>query len=51
MAFGCRAYPLNKEREAKSSKRAFKVMPRGHIGYLVGYRGTNIYTIWVPALR
>ena len=39
-----------KEREAKQTRRAFKVKPRGHIGYLVGYCASNIYRIWVPVL-
>ena len=44
-AYGCRAYPLNKERAAGRDRRGFKVTPRGHIGYLVGYRASNIYRI------
>ena len=49
-AYGCRAYPLRKDREAGQRKRAYKVEPRAHIGYLVGYKATNIYFIWVPVL-
>jgi hypothetical protein len=49
-AYGCRAYPLNRERAAGRNRRGFKVTPRGHIGYLVGYRASNIYRIWVPNL-
>lgn len=49
-AYGCRAYPLNRERAAGRNRRSFKVTPRGHIGYLVGYRASNIYRIWVPQL-
>jgi len=48
--YGARAYPLIKEREAGKNRRAFKVLPRGHIGYLVGYSASNIYRIWVPRL-
>jgi hypothetical protein len=29
----------------------FKVIPRGHIGYLVGYIASNIYKIWIPVLN
>ncbi|RYO77619.1 hypothetical protein DL764_010202 [Monosporascus ibericus] len=50
-AYGARAYPLTKDREAGREKRAFKVEPRAHIGYLVGFRASNIYRIWVPELR
>jgi hypothetical protein len=48
--YGARAYPMVKEREANQTRRAFKVIPRGHIGYLVGYCASNIYRIWVPVL-
>lgn len=49
-AYGCRAYPLNKDRSANRDRKGFKVIPRGHIGYLVGYRSSNIYRIWIPTL-
>ena len=49
-AYGARAYPLKKDREAGKDKRAFKVLPRAHIGYLVGYSASNIYRVWVPQL-
>ena len=44
--FGCKAYPLN-----KSIPRKDKLVPRAHVGYLVGYDGTNIYNIWIPSQR
>ena len=50
-AYGARAYPLAKDREALRKKRAFKVDPRAHIGYLIGYVSSNIYRIWVPQLQ
>jgi len=50
-AYGSRAYPLNTEIKAGHGKRHFKVNPRAHIGYLVGYRASNLYRIWVPALE
>lgn len=46
--FGCRAYVLNQDRAAGMLKKKYKVTPRGHIGYLVGYEATNIYRIWLP---
>lgn len=49
-AYGCRAYALNKEREAEKNSLFFRTHPRAHIGYLVGYRAANIYRIWVPEL-
>ncbi|KAH6242081.1 hypothetical protein HBI42_243440 [Parastagonospora nodorum] len=50
-AYGCRAYPLNLDRAAGTRHRFFKTNPRGHIGYLVGYRASNIYRIWIPLLN
>ncbi|KAL2122403.1 hypothetical protein VTJ04DRAFT_2858 [Mycothermus thermophilus] len=50
-AFGCRAYPLDRRRERNEARRDMKVQIRGHLGYLVGYRATNIYRIWVPELK
>lgn len=44
--FGCKAYPLD-----KSISRKEKLLPRAHIGFLVGYDGTNIYFIWIPSQR
>nr|XP_036576325.1 reverse transcriptase domain protein [Colletotrichum truncatum]KAF6783050.1 reverse transcriptase domain protein [Colletotrichum truncatum] len=51
-AYGCRAYPLKKDREADRNRRNFKVEPRGHIGYLVGYvmDAHNLYRVWIPSL-
>lgn len=49
-AYGCRAYPLNRDRAARRNRRSFKILLRGHIRYLVGYRASNIYRIWVPSL-
>ncbi|KAL0944848.1 reverse transcriptase domain protein [Colletotrichum truncatum] len=51
-AYGCRAYPLKSDRERGIHKRTFKVEPRGHVGYLVGYvlNAHNLYRIWVPSL-
>lgn len=45
-AYGCKAYPLNKDIPRKQ-----KMLPRAHIGYLVGYESTNIYRIWIPSLE
>lgn len=50
-AYGSKAYPLDAAFKAGKHKRHFKVNPRAHIGYLVGYRASNLYRIWVPALR
>ncbi|KYK57498.1 reverse transcriptase family protein [Drechmeria coniospora] len=50
-AFGCKAYPLHIDHKKGHQKRAFKIRPRAHIGYLVGYHASNIYRIWVPQLK
>jgi len=50
-AYGCRAYPLQRSREKGEERRAYKVSPRAHIGYLVGYRASNIYRVWIPKLE
>jgi hypothetical protein len=49
-AYGCCAYPLIQDKAAGHRRRNFKVQSRAHIGYLVGYIGTNIYKMWVPSL-
>ena len=49
-AYGARAYPLVKDREAGRNVRAFKTAPRASIGYLVGYVSQNIFRIWIPEL-
>ena len=50
--YGCRAYPLNKERELGINKKMYKTNPRAHIGYLVGYvPGSSIFRIWIPKLK
>ncbi|KAL2114802.1 hypothetical protein VTJ04DRAFT_2111 [Mycothermus thermophilus] len=51
-AYGCRAYPVDKQRElASGNRKLFKTKERAHIGYLAGYQASNIYRIWVPALK
>ncbi|CEL02103.1 hypothetical protein ASPCAL03275 [Aspergillus calidoustus] len=41
--FGCRAYMRNQD-----LMRTAKVAPRALIGYLVGYKASNIWQIWIP---
>ena len=33
----------------KSDQKDLKTRPKTHIGYLVGYKGNNLYRIWVPS--
>lgn len=44
--YGCKAYPLDKYIARKD-----KLTQRAHIGFLVGYDGTNIFNIWIPSQR
>jgi hypothetical protein len=48
--YGSRVYPIIKDCKTGRNKRVFKVIPYGHIGYLIGYIASNIYKIWVPVL-
>jgi hypothetical protein len=50
-AYGCRAYPLTAKALKNILKRDLKLEPRAHIGYLVGYRSSTQYEIWVPTLK
>lgn len=50
-AYGCRAYPLEKDRTAAIDRRSYKSRVRAHIGYLVGYRASNLYRVWIPQLE
>ena len=44
--YGCRAYVLENKIPHK-----LKMLPRAHIGYLVGYNSRNIYRIWIPSKK
>jgi hypothetical protein len=48
-AYGCRAYPLRERVRAGKDAVENRTKPRTHIGYLVGYEGSNLYRIWVPS--
>ena len=41
--FGCKAYPL-----IQKILRSEKLLPRAHVGYLIGYDSSNIFRIWIP---
>ncbi|POS82543.1 hypothetical protein EPUL_004607, partial [Erysiphe pulchra] len=43
---GSKAFALDKK-----IPRRDKLEARAHIGYLVGFEGTNIYQIWIPHLK
>ena len=48
-AYGCRSYVLIKSAEDPDRpKKRQKLQPKAHIGFLVSYKSTNIYRIWIP---
>ncbi|KAJ3454408.1 hypothetical protein MRS44_018302 [Fusarium solani] len=47
-AYGCRAYPLTREAQQGTQKRALKTAAHAEVGYLVGYDSSNIFRIWIP---
>ena len=49
--YGCRAYPLDRDRAAGRDKCGFKVNLRGYIRCLVRYKASNIYVIQVLTLK
>lgn len=49
--YGCRAYPLTAQALQGTAKRELKLSPHAHLGYLVGYKSSTQYVIWVPSLR
>ncbi|KAI8662376.1 Reverse transcriptase Ty1/copia-type domain-containing protein [Fusarium sp. Ph1] len=52
-AYGCIAYPMTTDalEHIKSNAPVDKTGPKAHIGYLVGYRASTQFLIWVPSLR
>ena len=49
--YGCRAYPLTNEALQGMQKRRLKLQPHAHIGYLMGYKSSTQYVIWIPELK
>jgi hypothetical protein len=48
-AYGCKAFAMTDDTHRNKS-RLQRLDPKAWIGYLVGYRSTNIYRIWIPSL-
>jgi hypothetical protein len=48
-AYGCKAFALTND-TLRGKSRLQRLDPRAWIGYLVGYRSSNIYRIWVPSM-
>ncbi|KJZ68595.1 hypothetical protein HIM_12015 [Hirsutella minnesotensis 3608] len=51
--FGCVAYPMTIDalEHQKSKKALSPLAARAHIGYLVGYRASTQYVVWIPSIR
>lgn len=47
-AYGCKAFVKVPSELMARHKHDFKLGPRAQIGYLIGYKASNIYVIWVP---
>lgn len=47
--YGCKAFAMTSKAKKRQGK-LHKLDPKAFIGYLVGYRSTNIYRIWNPLL-
>ncbi|KAH7465077.1 hypothetical protein FOMA001_g13637 [Fusarium oxysporum f. sp. matthiolae] len=49
-AFGCKAYVMTSDAQQKVNRK-MRLKPKGWIGFLVGYRSSNIYRIWIPTIN
>lgn len=47
--YGCKTFAMTTQVQRKSN-RPHKLDPRAFVGYLVGYRSTNIFRAWNPLL-
>jgi hypothetical protein len=48
-AYGCKAFAMTDDTQL-GRFRLQRLDPKAWIGYLVGYRSSNIYRIWVPSI-
>jgi len=48
-AYGCKAFAMSDDTH-RGKSRLQRLDPKAWIGYLVGYRSSNIYRIWIPSL-
>jgi hypothetical protein len=47
VAFGCKAYAITSDAQFKK-KRKWRLAFKAWIGYMIGYRSSNSYRIWLP---
>ncbi|KAI8930550.1 hypothetical protein NX059_012545 [Plenodomus lindquistii] len=48
-AYGCKAFAMTDD-TYRGKARLQRLDPKAWVGYLVGYRSSNIYRIWIPSL-
>ncbi|HEY9845481.1 MAG TPA: hypothetical protein V6D03_04725, partial [Candidatus Caenarcaniphilales bacterium] len=48
-AYGCKAFAMTDDTH-RGISRLQRLDPKAWIGYLVGYRSSNIFRIWIPSL-
>lgn len=48
--FGCKAYAMTATAQ-KKEERLQRLNPKAWVGFLIGYRSSNIYRIWIPSLN
>jgi hypothetical protein len=48
-AYGCKAFAMSDDTH-RGKSRLQRLDPKAWVGYLVGYRSSNIYRIWIPSL-
>jgi hypothetical protein len=48
-AYGCKAFAMTDDTH-RGKLRLQRLDPKAWVGYLIGYRSTNIYRIWIPSL-
>jgi hypothetical protein len=48
-AYGCKAFAMSSDTH-RGISRLQRLDPKAWIGYLVGYRSSNIYRVWIPSL-
>ena len=48
-AYGCKAFAMSSDTH-RGISRLQRLDPKAWIGYLVGYRSSNVYRIWIPSL-
>lgn len=48
-AYGCKAFAMTDDTQLGRFRKQ-RLDPKAWVGYLVGYRSSNIYRIWIPSL-